>query len=583
MCVYCSASLTLCCTSCGFFPERSTPPKQQSSQASAPQSALDITVKAEQTMPSVLHNSQLAQQPQSQDSCKSKPAALSASTMGFNAVGAHSAAADSTASSEQAVTSASLPEEPVTSESDGEDAPLPSTSGSDADPASTNAGSEGASVQQNSGSCSKGQALNSKRREPVKFRCPYCNLVFSSREGHKVHVKTHDCLVDGKGVYTCNVCGKTFPDFDSLYNHLKTRSNQQSCSQCSMAFTSRCQVSKHMRKHEKEKTRFCSKCNESFPSMSKRSFEGHLNRHLKEEKVKPVALCPECGKMFKNKADLNDHMTYHNKESPFPCTFPSCNKAFKNKSCLRQHALSHGEKTQQCEICGAKFFRKPGLRRHMQKHFGKQFCCDECPHRFCSAHALKVHIESVHKGIKSFACSMCELKFYQSHSLKKHMRIHTGEKPFQCEQCPARFSIAAALRKHMLRHTGEKPYRCEDCGQAYSCRHSFTMHRKKHHSSSVYTCECGQAFAIRPSLDFHRKMCHDIDIIETDMQADIKSEMQWHWQEMLTWSVALIWWLKFHLMVENLILIFLFLFSVFLFPNSTVVLADLAVLQYIIW
>lgn len=521
MCIYCNASLTLCCASCGFSPEQ-PPPKQQSSQAPSSQSPLKVKVKHEQTSQSLLQNSQPTQEAHSQDPCNPVALSIVGSTTSLNVANTCLATADTTAGTGQAVTSTTLPEESVASESDGESVPLHSTSGSDADLAKTNTGDEGVSKQQNDTSL-KGQA--SKKGEPMMFRCPYCNLVFNSREGHKVHVKTHDCLVDGKGVYTCNVCAKTFPDFDSLYNHLKTRSSQQNCSQCNMAFTSRCQVSKHMRKHEKEKTRFCSKCNESFPSMSKRSFEGHLNKHLREERVKPVALCPECGKMFKNKADLNDHMTYHNKESPFPCTFPSCNKAFKNKSCLRQHALSHGEKTQQCEVCGAKFFRKPGLRRHMQKHFGKQFCCNECPHRFCSAHALKVHVESVHKGIKSFACNMCELKFYQSHSLKKHMRIHTGEKPFQCEQCPARFSIAAALRKHMLRHTGEKPYRCEDCGQAYSCRHSFTMHRKKHHSGSLYTCECGQAFAIRPSLDFHRKMCHDVDIVETDMQADIKAEM----------------------------------------------------------
>ena len=429
----------------------------------------------------------------------------------LDAAGTRSAKEDGVPGTGHTVRANSLPGECVVKNSEEKEVPFPSVcdADSDADQTDTTEGGDGASMPQSlDSSSSKGQA--SSKPEPVMLLCPCCNLVLSSGDAHRAHVRSHDCLTDGEGLYKCSVCPKHFVQFDSFYNHIKLRADQQKCFECDQVFTSRCEINKHTRKHEKEKTRFCAKCNESFPSMSKRSFEAHMNKHLREQKGQPLALCPHCGKIFKKKEDLNNHMTYHNKDNPFPCTFPSCPKAFKNRTCLRQHLLGHGEKTQQCEVCGAKFFRKAGLRRHMQKHYGKQFCCEECPHRFCSNHDLKCHVEAVHKGIRKFSCSACDSKFHTSSSLKIHVRrIHTGEKPFQCEQCPAKFFLAAALRIHMRCHTGEKPYRCEDCEQVYSSEHSLKIHRKKLHS--LYTCECGRTFTLRSSLDFHKKMCHDME------------------------------------------------------------------------
>ena len=503
-CIHCNSPLTLFCVSCRLSPQQPSP-----SQSQAP-----LNIK--QPPPSPLH-SQPDLRSQPRGPAKAAPFSVCSCTSS-DAVGTFSAAENKIPSARQAVTSKGLPEESVVDKCE-EGGEVPSVYGTDtnADQTDTSEGDDdGAPMQQDLDASLKGRS--SAKPEPVLFLCPCCDLILNSGDAHRAHVRTHDCLIDSKGIYKCNVCPKNFVQFDSFYNHIKLRTDQQNCFQCNQIFTSRCEINKHMKKHEKEKTRFCSKCNESFPSMSKRSFEAHLNRHLREQKGQSLALCPHCGKIFKKKEDLNNHMTYHNKDNPFPCTFPSCTKAFKNRTCLRQHLLGHGEKTQQCEVCGAKFYRKAGLRRHMQKHYGKQFCCEECPHRFCSNHDLKCHVEAVHKGIRKFSCSACDSKFHTSSSLKIHVRrIHTGEKPFQCEQCPAKFFLAAALRIHMRCHTGEKPYRCEDCEQVYSSEHSLKIHRKKLHS--LYTCECGRTFTLRSSLEFHRKMCHDI---ASDMRPEVQ-------------------------------------------------------------
>ncbi|KAK7091625.1 hypothetical protein V1264_009284 [Littorina saxatilis] len=362
-----------------------------------------------------------------------------------------------------------------------------------------------------------GEETFTSNGEPAVPVCPLCREVFKTSQECKSHFGSHDKLIsNGEGAYYCKACTRTYPRFKALYRHMRLTTSQQRCPECDHLFSSRCEIARHQRKHSKEKDRYCYQCEKPYPGLTKKEFVAHVKRHFREGSrdggSEQGFLCSNCGKIFKKKDDLKGHMTYHNKDSPFVCTFPPCTKAFKNKGCLRQHLLTHKEKMQQCEICGSKFARKCGLRRHMQKHYGKEFCCSECSHRFCSKNELVTHVRTVHLGIRRHPCTICGVKLSTSTNLLKHTRTHTGEKPYSCGECPSRFSMKHALLRHMRRHTGEKPYQCEDCGQKYSCLKSYKLHRRKYHSENKYRCACGLEFEIQTSLAFHAKMCHDENV-----------------------------------------------------------------------
>ena len=353
----------------------------------------------------------------------------------------------------------------------------------------------------------KSVEILTKIKERYLHCCPHCNRIFANGEQLKMHVRSHDYIVDGKGIHTCKICGETFEKLVYLLSHRSIRKEKQNCSECGLRFTSKCQIQGHMKAHREEKRNACQSCGESLIGFSKKEVREHMKAHKESS---PLSLCPNCGKGFASKAKLDAHMLVHSEERPFSCG--ACNRTFKRKMCLKIHEVLHGEKTLQCDCCGEKFFYRTALASHKRKHLGIYFRCNECGKRLRSKNNLRHHIRTVHRKIKPFPCSFCLLSFSTPDGLKNHLPTHTGEKAFQCPHCSAKFAKRDYLRKHVRTHTGEKPYKCEDCGLSFACLSSLKYHRKKHHSDKTYPCTlCSMVFSLQSSLDYHRQLLHADD------------------------------------------------------------------------
>ena len=60
----------------------------------------------------------------------------------------------------------------------------------------------------------------------------------------------------------------------------------------------------------------------------------------------------ECGKILKADSSLRWHMLMHADLRPVECTEPGCGKSFRDKSKLAQHMKIHnGEKSEKCRYC----------------------------------------------------------------------------------------------------------------------------------------------------------------------------------------------------------------------------------------
>jgi hypothetical protein len=109
------------------------------------------------------------------------------------------------------------------------------------------------------------------------------------------------------------------------------------------------------------------------------------------------------------------------------------------------------------------FYQKMELSdpRYSQK---SRYTCLRCDSLFKSPSNIKVHILSVHLGIKSFSCDHCSLKFVNQTILLSHVKnVHLlKSRKIQCHLCGDSFTSGQALKYHVFRiHDKVRRFGCD--------------------------------------------------------------------------------------------------------------------------
>ncbi|XP_026292270.1 zinc finger protein 420 isoform X1 [Frankliniella occidentalis] len=397
------------------------------------------------------------------------------------------------------------------------------------------------------------QRLHADSVESFRHECKTCGETFSTRSKLSVHLWTH-ALKPSLKTFKCHICGKGFGTKSSVMEHrLKHTEEEKSrafkCVICSMAFGNNTLLGKHRLTHTQEelarpfkctfcgkafarnhtlqihylshsnqKNHICNQCGKGFKMRN--SLIQHMRTH-QDPSVLPSYPCSLCGKNFKVKSRLRDHLRLHSGEKPFVCA--TCGKCFHKVTALHTHEISHTERRAfMCDVCGKAFKWSKNLRQHKSVHIDpntstaqpqpstsssnssgcklkskpkQKLCqCGLCGKEFSSKASLRHHVRSIHderenKSMKTTICSICGKELSNTAGLMRHMKItHGGEKAFKCDICSREYSTKVARDDHRRSHTGERPYTCSICPKTFSSLSNLHIHKASHSEDRPHKC-----------------------------------------------------------------------------------------------
>ena len=205
------------------------------------------------------------------------------------------------------------------------------------------------------------------------------------------------------------------------------------------------------------------------------------------ESVKTELLsCPQCSFKGKSKKEVSRHRFKRHVNQNLVCGEPDCGKVFKHRSILKDHVKKkHMGLTKEylCENCDYSSKWSSSFMRHRSKHTGNQKLCQHCQYSCPTNHMLRKHLESKHSEIE-YDCGQCDVKTRTRRMMKFHVKkVHEGVR-FYCELCSHQATTAYNLKAHKQRTHDQVEFKCTFCHFKDSEKSRVILHERRTHGDS---------------------------------------------------------------------------------------------------
>ena len=309
--------------------------------------------------------------------------------------------------------------------------------------------------------------LLSELQVPLSFMvpCPQCNRVFATAEIQAEHIAA---VHKGALKFECDICLKRFSEAFNLKRH--RRLHMAVCPGCEQEFKDVKLLAEHQR-------------TECPAAATVASMSGELGVVVKEDNFP----CPECGRVYTTKANLERHKKFHSALKPYVCEV--CPKRFSEAFKLKRHMKVHSEsKPHVCSNCNKGFSNAQGLRQHLLKTKCLTKTAAAASSDSSVSHPQQEWVTpppaptppplpSSASSPSGFPCHVCGKVFQKKFLLVRHMNVHSVERPYICGQCGRAYKDTSSLKRHCLVHRGVKDFICPDCGKAFFYSDSLKRHR----------------------------------------------------------------------------------------------------------
>jgi hypothetical protein len=351
-----------------------------------------------------------------------------------------------------------------------------------------------------------------QKAEDGLYQCDACNFKVPVLELLRSHWKGHA----QEDIFCC-VCGLRFDnDGQQLLKHYQElhpftnlpHDPLYKCTDCEVTCKGIIATSKHMREEHKHiyKPYLCPHC--QAPNYNFKMNTIHFYQHIDDGEIEPDPktlppryehvrgdkrpcenLCPDCGKVFKNKrAFRTHHQRVHNNNGPTECKCSQCDYVGQTVNQLWNHKrkIHEPEKHVSCQYCQKSFYVLFKLNNHIEeKHQDQITCCD-------------------------LMCEYCGLKFIQKSSFTRHSKVN------DCHQGKPKKS-SSQIYKYKKTSWQNDPVTCDHCDTTLINIGEYLEHYKSRHDGLVmrpndrrlFPCfPCSKAFVTITGLEVHNFYAH---------------------------------------------------------------------------